>query len=53
MNDLSLMIHTGCVYGGNLTALLLPEKQFVSVPAKKAYQDFGYVSLNASLYSND
>jgi len=30
-------IDTGCVFGGKLTALRYPEKEFVSVPAKRAY----------------
>jgi protein phosphatase len=30
-------IDTGCVFGGQLTALRYPEKEFVSVPAKKTY----------------
>jgi protein phosphatase len=30
-------IDTGCVFGGKLTALKYPEKEFVSVPAKKVY----------------
>src|SRR5213076_1185688 len=30
-------IDTGCVFGGRLTALRFPEKEFVSVPAAKTY----------------
>jgi protein phosphatase len=30
-------IDTGCVFGGKLTALRYPEKEFVSVPAKAVY----------------
>ncbi len=32
-------IDTGCVYGGKLTAFRYPEKEFVSVPAKKVYYE--------------
>lgn len=30
-------IDTGCVFGGKLTALRYPEKEFVSVPSKQTY----------------
>ena len=30
-------IDTGCVFGGKLTALRYPEKEFVSVPAVRTY----------------
>lgn len=33
-------IDTGCVFGGCLTALRYPEKQFVSVPAGKIYCEY-------------
>ncbi|MFW6114329.1 MAG: polynucleotide kinase-phosphatase, partial [bacterium] len=30
-------VDTGCVFGGKLTALCYPEREFVSVPAKQTY----------------
>ncbi len=35
----TICIDTGCVFGRKLTALRYPEKQLVSVPAKKKYYD--------------
>jgi len=33
----TICIDTGCVFGGNLTALRWPERETVSVPARKTY----------------
>ncbi len=33
----TINIDTGCVFGGNLTAMRYPEKEFVSVPAQATY----------------
>lgn len=35
----TINIDTGCVFGGSLTALRYPEKEFVSVPAKHVYAE--------------
>jgi protein phosphatase len=35
----TINIDTGCVFGGELTALRYPEKEFVSIPAKRIYAE--------------
>jgi protein phosphatase len=35
----TICIDTGCVFGGKLTALRYPERQLVSVPARKTYYE--------------
>ena len=42
-------IDTGCVFGGRLTALRYPEKEFVSVPAKHTYCESSRPFLPADL----
>src|SRR4051794_14720137 len=39
-------IDTGCVFGGKLTALRYPEREFVSVPAKRTYAEPSRPFLN-------
>ncbi len=38
MNN-TICVDTGCVFGGNLTALRYPEKELVSVPARQTYYE--------------
>jgi len=36
-----LVPNVGCVYGGRLTALLLPDHEYISVPARRVYLKYG------------
>lgn len=35
----TINIDTGCVFGGKLTAMRYPEREFVSIPARRKYYD--------------
>ncbi|MDJ0836628.1 MAG: AAA family ATPase [Acidobacteriota bacterium] len=37
----TICVDTGCVFGGSLTALRYPERELVSVPAKRTYYKVG------------
>jgi protein phosphatase len=41
----TINIDTGCVFGGRLTALRYPEKEFISVPASRQYAEPGRAFL--------
>ncbi|MEW6161462.1 MAG: polynucleotide kinase-phosphatase, partial [Verrucomicrobiota bacterium] len=42
----TINIDTGCVFGGKLTALRYPEKELVSIPAKRTYAQSSKPFLN-------
>lgn len=42
-------IDTGCVFGGSLTALRYPERELISVPAKKTYAESSKPLIDTSI----
>ena len=47
----TINIHTGCGFGGRLTALRYPELELISVPARRAYVEWGVsLSLQTAIY---
>jgi hypothetical protein len=40
MHEHAVGIDTGCVYGGRLTACILPERRLISVDSKAEYITF-------------